>query len=158
MGLFDSIGDALFGKDKKPASVFAGAGGQSLFDFYQQGFETSALEDPRLVTFLDKATRKIDQTFRAAQSTFERSLTERGSGDAAAFQRDLNIAKSEQRSAALTDILAIFEQLRLENASGALRFLVAESGENQAIADFGQRGRLGNIGALGQLGDFIKPG
>lgn len=139
----------LFGHTPTPPSVFGEGRSQELFQFFQQGFQTPASEDPRLGTFLDRAIREIDKSLGAAQTNFERSLDvgERRGGDAAAFERDLAIAKSEQSSGALTDILGMFEGLRLESATGALKFLLAESGERLGRAQFTLDERLGTMRA-----------
>ena len=150
MGNFlEGLRAKAFGSTDTPPAVFGEQGAQDLGDFFRQGFRTPASEDPRLNTFLDKSVREINRSLAGAQQNFERSLgpNDRLSGDAIAFQRDLAIAGSEQKSAAMTDILGLFESLRLENATGALQLLIAESEERLGRARFTMDERLGNINA-----------
>ena len=160
-GVVEQVRKNLFGSTDIPQSVFGGAGAQGLFDFFEQGFKTRTLDDPRLVRFLDRANREIDRTLKSAQQNFERGLgpNQRASGDAAAFERDLAIAGSEGKSAAMTDIFEIFENLRLENAKGALAFLTAESGEglDRSRLDLEDRIRTGQLseGFFSTVGNFF---
>ncbi len=147
--VFDAGRDLFFGHTDTPAAVFEGQDFNELSAFFKRGFQSDTLEDPRLVRFLDRANREIDRTLKGAQQNFERSLgpNQRASGDAAAFERDLAIAGSEGKSAAFTDIVKIFEDMKLEHASGALALLTAQSQERLGRAGFELEERLGTLRA-----------
>jgi len=161
-GVIQKFREGLFGRDSQPRSVFDEGLGQDLAGFFRSRFDTPTLEDPRLVQFLDKANREIDRTLKGAQQTFDRGLgpNQRRSGDAAAFQRDLAIAGSEGKSAAFTDIVKIFEEMKLEGAAGALALLTATSEERERNKRFGldQRVATGQLseGFFGTIAEFFQ--
>lgn len=157
MGVFDSVGETLFGGAERAPNLFLSSGlGGATSSLLTKRVRTDPLEDPRLLRFLDATMAQIDREFEATIKSFESTRKKRSAGDVLKFRRDLAIAKSEARERASTNLILGLDQARFE---GVFQFLSGAQGAETAGAALLEQGRQANVASTMKLGQtFLTAG
>lgn len=148
MGLFDIVGETLFGSTGAPQNYFNKGLGVNYDRFLGRQLGTDPIDDPNLAHYLDSVMGGIDQQFDAEKAKFASTRKSPDAGDSVKFGRDLAVARSEAKQRAGTQLLL---GLQAQRGKGVFEWISGKQDAAMDIQEFMESQRQANVGFVFDL-------